>query len=74
KVQHSVVKDPIAVSTDRYFRIPFIRPSKSSGEVGVPTQGMKNEARGWWYAHFHGQYVARQMELHPNKPSVLLIA
>lgn len=30
--------------------------------------------RGWWYAHFDGQYVARQMELHPDKPAILLVA
>lgn len=27
-----------------------------------------------WYAHFDGQYVARQMELHADKPPILLIA
>ncbi|EFN62018.1 Myosin-VI, partial [Camponotus floridanus] len=26
------------------------------------------------YAHFDGQYVARQMELHPDKPLILLVA
>ncbi|XP_032513107.2 myosin heavy chain 95F isoform X2 [Danaus plexippus] len=45
----------------RYFRIPFARPGS-------------DEARGWWYAHFDGQYVARQMELHPDKTPVLLQA
>lgn len=30
--------------------------------------------RGWWYAHFDGQYVARQMELHQDKPPILLVA
>lgn len=30
--------------------------------------------RGWWYAHFDGQYVARQMELHADKPPILLVA
>jgi myosin-6 len=49
---------------DRYFRIPFVRP-------GSTEQGNK---RGWWYAHFDGQYVARQMELHPDKPAILLVA
>lgn len=27
-----------------------------------------------WYAHFDGQYVARQMELHADKPPILLVA
>ncbi|XP_044756073.1 myosin heavy chain 95F isoform X3 [Coccinella septempunctata] len=44
----------------RYFRIPFTR--------GDPNK------KGFWFAHFDGQYVARQMELHPEKVPVLLIA
>ncbi|XP_046963537.1 myosin heavy chain 95F isoform X1 [Vanessa cardui] len=47
----------------RYFRIPFVRPGADC-----------EERRGWWYAHFDGQYVARQMELHPDKTPVLLRA
>ena len=49
----------------RYFRIPFVRPD------------LKNKAgakKGWWFAHFDGQWIARQMELHPDKPPVLLTA
>jgi len=49
----------------RFFRIPFIRP------------GDKNKAgskKGWWFAHFDGQWIARQMELHPEKEAVLLVA
>nr|XP_023013286.1 myosin heavy chain 95F isoform X2 [Leptinotarsa decemlineata] len=49
-------------NSQRYFRIPFQRPG------GDPNR------RGWWYAHFDGQYVARQMELHPDKPPILLVA
>ena len=30
--------------------------------------------KGWWFAHFDGQWIARQMELHPDKPPVLLVA
>lgn len=33
-----------------------------------------NTKRGWWYAHFDGQYVGRQMELHADKPPILLVA
>ncbi len=29
---------------------------------------------GLWYAHFDGQYIARQMELLPTKRPLLLIA
>ncbi|KAJ3665011.1 hypothetical protein Zmor_000532 [Zophobas morio] len=49
-------------NSQRYFRIPFVRP------------GGDNSKRGWWYAHFDGQYVARQIELHPEKPPILLVA
>lgn len=56
--------DPNA-SVHRYFRIPFMRPNSNPND---------NNNRGWWYAHFDGQYVARQMELHADKPPILLIA
>ncbi|XP_058443586.1 myosin heavy chain 95F isoform X1 [Malaya genurostris] len=52
-------------SVHRYFRIPFVRPSINPED---------NNKRGWWYAHFDGQYVARQMELHADKPPILLVA
>ncbi|XP_076129347.1 myosin VIa isoform X2 [Alosa pseudoharengus] len=51
----------------RYFRIPFIRP----GEQYKDMQGKK---KGWWYAHFDGPWIARQMELHPDKHPILLVA
>uniref|UniRef100_A0A8C6TR32 Unconventional myosin-VI n=1 Tax=Neogobius melanostomus TaxID=47308 RepID=A0A8C6TR32_9GOBI len=28
----------------------------------------------WWYAHFDGPWVARQMELHPEKQPIILVA
>ena len=46
----------------RYFRIPFVRPSVVTGP------------KGWWFAHFEGQWIARQMELHPEKLPILLVA
>jgi myosin-6 len=55
-------------SIHRYFRIPFMRPNGAN--VGVND----NSNRGWWYAHFDGSYVARQMELHAEKQPILLIA
>uniref|UniRef100_A0A8C5R8K5 Unconventional myosin-VI n=1 Tax=Leptobrachium leishanense TaxID=445787 RepID=A0A8C5R8K5_9ANUR len=51
----------------RYFRIPFIRPADQYKEP-------QNKKKGWWYAHFDGAWIARQMELHPDKPPILLIA
>lgn len=50
----------------RYFRIPFIRPSEQFNA--------QNRKKGWWYAHFDGPWIARQMELHPDKHPVLLVA
>lgn len=29
---------------------------------------------GWWCGHFDGKWIARQMELYPNKPPILLVA
>ncbi|XP_077297660.1 myosin heavy chain 95F jaguar isoform X2 [Arctopsyche grandis] len=54
----------------RYFKIPFVRPQVDTD--GKDTQ--TGERKGWWYAHFDGQFVARQMELHPDKSPVLLSA
>ncbi|KAL7872353.1 hypothetical protein SRHO_G00073360 [Serrasalmus rhombeus] len=51
----------------RYFRIPFIRP-------GDEYKDPQNKKKGWWYAHFDGPWIARQMELHPDKHPILLVA
>lgn len=59
-------KSPVIENSQRYFRIPFVRPNAASAT--------DQNKRGWWYAHFDGQYVARQMELHPEKPPILLVA
>ncbi|CAH0605729.1 unnamed protein product [Chrysodeixis includens] len=61
-------KGEILGARHRYFRIPFVRAGTGTGASSEP------ERRGWWYAHFDGQYVARQMELHPDKTPVLLQA
>lgn len=37
-------------------------------------KGKPNIKKGWWFAHFDGQWIARQMELHPEKAPVLLLA
>jgi myosin VI len=61
---HQPKADPNA-SVHRFFRIPFMRPNSNPND---------SNNRGWWYAHFDGQYVARQMELHADKPPILLVA
>jgi len=51
----------------RFFRVPFMRRSNQYRDSEFKKQG-------WWYAHFDGQYIARQMELHPGRPALLLVA
>ncbi|KOC60849.1 Myosin heavy chain 95F [Habropoda laboriosa] len=70
KAPRPQVKQSIIESSQRYFRIPFVRPAPTGQQDNSHTSGK----RGWWYAHFDGQYVARQMELHPDKAPILLIA
>ncbi|XP_066902835.1 myosin heavy chain 95F isoform X1 [Halyomorpha halys] len=73
KAPRTPTKSPLNGNSQRYFRIPFIRPTTLTN--GHTTDIMdSNNKRGWWYAHFDGQFVARQMELHPDKPAILLVA
>uniref|UniRef100_A0A3Q3JR60 Unconventional myosin-VI n=1 Tax=Monopterus albus TaxID=43700 RepID=A0A3Q3JR60_MONAL len=51
----------------RYFRIPFIRPADQYKDP-------QNKKKGWWYAHFDGPWIARQVELHPDKQPIVLVA
>lgn len=51
----------------RFFRIPFVRPSDQHRDD-------QTKKKGWWYAHFDGKWIARQMELHPDKQPVLLVS
>jgi len=53
-----------AQAAQRFFRVPFAKPAN---------QYRSNEYKksGWWYAHFDGEWVARQLEIHPN--GVLLL-
>ncbi|KAK3097679.1 hypothetical protein FSP39_012037 [Pinctada imbricata] len=55
-------------NTQRFFKIPFARPADEFRND--PT----HKKHGQWYAHFDGQYIARQMELYPDKPPMLLVA
>ncbi|VDK61598.1 unnamed protein product [Onchocerca ochengi] len=56
----------------RYFKVPFARPAR--GQMNMHDILEVAVSHGMWYAHFDGQWIARQMELHPNKKPVLLIA
>ncbi|GAB1606978.1 unconventional myosin-VI-like isoform X2 [Argonauta hians] len=49
----------------RYFRIPFTRPG---GEFKA------DKKNGWWYAHFDGRWIARQMEICSEVPPIILLA
>ncbi len=69
----------------RYFRIPFVRPNEQNRDTNS-----EQKKKGWWYAHFDGkiyywlflfktkvyldQWIARQMEIVPDKKAVLLVA
>jgi myosin VI len=55
-----------ASNEQRFFRIPFARPAdQMRGD---------NHKKGWWYSHFDGRWIARQMEIYDDKPPVLLLA
>lgn len=51
----------------RYFRIPFVKSTQQGGQAAAGQ-------RGWWFAHFDGQWIARQLEIHPDKKPILLVA
>ncbi|CAL8140875.1 unnamed protein product [Orchesella dallaii] len=50
---------PTPSDSQRYFRIPFTKDGQN---------------KGLWYAHFDGQFIARQMEIPPSREATLLIA
>lgn len=47
----------------RYFRIPFMRQTNDS-----------TQKNGFWYAHFDGKWIARQIEIYKDKQVTLLVA
>ena len=59
--RHASTSEPV----QRYFRVPF---ASATGKAKL------NRKKGWWYAHFNGQWVARQLELHSDKVALLLVA
>src|SRR6218665_1255963 len=56
----------LPMEEQRFFRIPFSRP--------VDPFQPNNMMRGLWFAHFDGKWIARQMELYPSRPPILLLA
>jgi len=56
-------KKSVTSTDQRFFRIPFVRPNEN-----------QEGAKGWWFAHFDGDWIARQMELHPGREPVMLLA
>ena len=74
-------KKSIVNRDQRYFRIPFVRPTGSNtnsmpdGPGADAFQSPSHQSqKGWWYAHFDGEWIGRQMELHPDRTPVLLVA
>ncbi len=51
----------------RFFKIPFARPADQLRDG-------TDRKKGWWYSHFDGKWIARQMEIYDEKPAVLLLA
>uniref|UniRef100_A0A914ELL3 Myosin motor domain-containing protein n=1 Tax=Acrobeloides nanus TaxID=290746 RepID=A0A914ELL3_9BILA len=61
----------VSNTIQRYFKVPF--SSTADFFSGYPIISTPQNC-GLWYAHFDGNYVARQMEIHPNKAPILLVA
>uniref|UniRef100_A0A1I8EM72 Myosin motor domain-containing protein n=1 Tax=Wuchereria bancrofti TaxID=6293 RepID=A0A1I8EM72_WUCBA len=61
------------VNIQRYFKVPFAKPAREHMNMRDILE-VTAVSHGMWYAHFDGQWVVRQMELHPNKKPVLLLA
>ena len=56
-----------ATQQQRFFKIPFARPADEF-------RGESQKKHGMWYAHFDGEWIARQMEIYPEKPPILMVA
>lgn len=66
--------DQSSSNIQRYFKVPFASRKDRSKHLFHGLLGDQSTAMGMWYAHFDGQWIARQMEIHPNKNPILLIA
>ena len=61
-------KETSGSNEQRFFRIPFSRPSDQLRDG-------TDKKKGFWYAHFDGKWISRQMEVYEeNRPPVLLLA
>lgn len=56
-----------AAQQQRFFKIPFARPADEF-------RGETQKKHGMWYAHFDGEWIARQMEIYPQKAPILMVA
>uniref|UniRef100_A0A1B0BWC9 Myosin VI cargo binding domain-containing protein n=1 Tax=Glossina palpalis gambiensis TaxID=67801 RepID=A0A1B0BWC9_9MUSC len=76
-------KQEITTAQNRYFRIPFMRVNAPENSKLMLSRKKKLTYQlllffffvakpGLWYAHFDGQWIAKQMELHSGKPPILL--
>ena len=71
--ERNVAVSPTKSSSDkgeaqqRYFRIPFHKPADEHRDE-------EPKKKGFWFAHFDGKWIARQMELHADKEPILLVA
>lgn len=61
----------VAGSSDeqRYFVVQFTKTA-IEGDVNV----FSKDKKGYWYIHFDGQRVAKQIEWNPDKPPTVMIA
>ena len=50
----------------------FTKRNVSTPCLGPDFSG--SSGRGWWFAHFNGRWVRRQMEVYHDRPAVLLVA
>jgi len=80
----AIAKDPSARSAgaggssvndqQRFFRIPFAKPADGGGGGSPTLSPSHHPPKGWWYAHFDGDWIARQMEITPDQKPLLLVA
>lgn len=54
---------PAPDAKHRLFKVPFVYPSYNNPSI-----------KGWWYAHFYGKWIVRQLEIHPEQAPLCLVA
>ncbi|KAK2562649.1 Unconventional myosin-VI [Acropora cervicornis] len=64
---------PTPPSQTRQARTSHSNSSPSSASSGVLPCSTEFKKQRWWYAHFDGQCIARQMEVFPGQPTLLLM-